>query len=350
MGSYPFYVGLILFFLIKNIYKMIFTTSMILGTLIAISSNSWVSMWIGLEINLLSIIPLIRNIKNKIETEAAIKYFITQALASTILILAIIIILSNNNNLISTSTTSIILDIAILTKIGAAPLHFWFPEVIEGLRWINSIIILTWQKIAPITIFIYSNKSIIFTTIIIIISVTIRGIMGINQNRTRKILSYSSINHIGWMLRTTLINHSLWLIYFIIYSLTTINITIIFKNLNISFINQIINSINKNKLTKIVFSLNFLSLGGIPPFIGFIPKWITINNLIQQKMFTITLIIILITLLTLVFYIRILFSSRVIIISETKLIKNEPKNEILITFNLIILSILTICPIIISFT
>nr|BBE28404.1 NADH dehydrogenase subunit 2 [Trogoderma granarium] len=309
----------------KNLYKLSFFALMISGTLITISSSSWIMMWAGLEINLLSIIPLLTNVKNKMESEASMKYFITQALASTIFLFSTIALMSKTMTQLNSS--SILMDCAILTKMGAAPFHFWFPEIMEGLNWSTSTIMLTWQKIAPMVIFMYLPKSIIVTTMTIMSSMMISGLMGINQTSLRKILAYSSINHIGWMIGAMMTNQAIWMMYMIIYTLMTINITFMLKMNNIFQMNQLMNSMNQSKSMKIMFSLNFLSLGGLPPFIGFIPKWMTINNLIDQKLYPLTLMMIIMTLMTLFFYMRITVSAMTMSNTET-MKQNQSKQQI----------------------
>ena len=141
---------------------------------------------------MLSFIPLIRDNNNLISTEASLKYFLTQALASAVLLFAIILFLLENNLLINldNSYSRIIIISSLLLKRGTAPFHFWFPNVIEGLSWINSLILITWQKIAPLILISYLNiKSIILTCAII--SVIIGSLGGLNQTSLRKLISLS---------------------------------------------------------------------------------------------------------------------------------------------------------------
>nr|YP_010976946.1 NADH dehydrogenase subunit 2 [Thaumaglossa rufocapillata]WNZ33689.1 NADH dehydrogenase subunit 2 [Thaumaglossa rufocapillata] len=198
---------------------------------------------------------------------------------------------------------------AIFTKMGAAPFHFWFPEVIEGLNWTSSLILLTWQKIAPMTIMMETNKSFTFLSLIMMTSIMISGIMGINQTSMKKILAYSSINHTGWMLGTMMSNKTTWLIYLIIYSAMTANLILIFKKINVINIAQMTKQMNKNKMMKMTMCINFLSMGGIPPFIGFFPKWVVINSMINTEMLMLTFMMITATLMTIFFYLRIMINS-----------------------------------------
>jgi NADH-ubiquinone oxidoreductase chain 2 len=108
--------------------RLLFYITLIIGTLISISSTSWLGAWLGLEINLLSFIPLMADKHNQFSTEAALKYFLTQALASAILLFAVICIgLTIHltfSRILNTDPLPIILSSTLILKIGAAPFHF----------------------------------------------------------------------------------------------------------------------------------------------------------------------------------------------------------------------------------
>lgn len=208
----------------------------------------------------------------------------------------------------------------------------------EGQSWINCFIILTIQKIIPFNIIRYNLNYSLFFSIIIILNIIIRAFLGINQIRLRKILTFSSINHIGWILASLIFIKTIWIYYFLIYSLISFNLTYIFNITNTFYIKQITN-INLTKISKLIFIINFFSIGGLPPFIGFLPKWLTIQIIIfNQINFLITLIVIL-TLLTLYYYIRLMFST-LLLMPKKSIIKNKKFNTILINFITIISLIL----------
>nr|AXS65941.1 NADH dehydrogenase subunit 2 [Scarabaeoidea sp. KM-2017] len=306
-------------------YKLLFLFSLMMGTMISISSYMWMSMWIGLEINLLSMIPLMSSNSNStLSSEAMLKYFITQSLASTMLLFSIIILSLNfMYNINMNFYMMLMMNTALFMKMGAAPFHFWFPEVIEGLNWNNSFIMFTWQKIAPMILIMYSNFTLLYTSMIIIISSLISGIMGMNQVSLRKILTYSSINHISWMLSSMLFMETIWIYYFMIYSIITLNIILIFKKFNIFYIKQLFISLNNKPMIKFFFILNFLSLSGLPPFLGFMPKWLTIQSLINNNLYSISFIIIIMTLMTLYFYMRITLSTLILSMNEISYFYNN---------------------------
>lgn len=270
-------------------------------------------VWIGLEINLLSFIPLIRNKKNIFLSESSIKYFIIQAIASAILLFIIIFsFLINRNNFYEEREITLIFNILIssiiIIKIGAAPFHFWFPSISEGLNWFNNLILITWQKIAPIIILSYC-LNFNYITILILASTFVGGLGGLNQTSLRKLIAFSSINHIGWIISRLLFSENIWFVYFLFYFVLLMNIILIINLLNIYFINQTFIYVFSNKYIKIIFFLLLLSLGGLPPFLGFFPKWILIELIISKNIYFILFFIILFTLITLFFYIRLTYSA-----------------------------------------
>nr|ALO76479.1 NADH deshydrogenase subunit 2 [Chapuisia ellenbergeri] len=328
-----------------KLYKILFFNTMIIGTLISISAYSWFNMWIGLEINLLSIVPLMKSSKNIFPAEASLKYFITQALASTMVLFAVILSLYTSdyipNNL--NYWFMMIMNSALLTKLGAAPFHAWFPEVMEGLNWMNNLLLLTWQKLAPMVLIMYNLKMMWLLIFIIVLSSIIGGILGFNQTSLRKIMAYSSINHISWMLASMLNFKLIWFSYFLIYTFISINIIFIFYSLNAFNVTQLFFSLNSNKLIKLLFIFNFLSLGGLPPFLGFFPKWIVINNLILNHFYALSVILIIFTLVTLYFYIRLTFSTLTISMTENLIIFSKINNYTMIFLNIFTLLSLFLC-------
>nr|APX40278.1 NADH dehydrogenase subunit 2 [Chrysolina rufoaenea] len=323
---------------------MLFFNTMIFGTFITICAYSWFSMWIGLEINLLSIIPLLKSPSSLYPSEASMKYFIVQSLASTILLFSVLM-MSNLNEFLPQNSflfLIIILNSTLFMKIGMAPFHTWFPEVIEGLGWNTAMLLLTWQKLGPMIILTY-NLTANFFVFIIIFSSLISGVWGINQVSLRKILAYSSMNHMAWMLASILFLKMIWLMYFIIYSIISINIIVLFKYFNIFYLKQLFNSMNLSKMSKLFFMMNFLSLAGLPPFMGFMPKWLITNNLIENNFFTVSIILIISTLLPLFFYMRLTFSTFTFSADEILLKTAKNFNFSITLMNFISLSGLLIC-------
>nr|ADV02351.1 NADH dehydrogenase subunit 2 [Lordiphosa penicilla] len=312
----------------NNSSKILFIMIMIVGTLITVTSNSWLGAWMGLEINLLSFIPLLSDNNNLMSTEASLKYFLTQALASTVLLFSIILLMLNNNlNMeINGSFTSMMMISSLLLKSGAAPFHFWFPNMMEGLTWMNALMLMTWQKIAPLMLISYLNvKNLLLISVII--SVIVGAIGGLNQTSLRKLMAFSSINHLGWMLSAMMVSESIWLIYFMFYSFLSFILSFMFNIYKMFHLNQLFSWFMSSKILKFTLFMNFLSLGGLPPFLGFLPKWIVIQQLTNCNQYMQLMVMMMMTLITLFFYLRICYSAFMLNYFENNWIMNSQVNN-----------------------
>nr|AML60297.1 NADH dehydrogenase subunit 2 [Mesembrinella sp. ACMJ-2016] len=291
----------------NNSSKIVFFMILMMGTLISISANTWLSAWMGLEINLLAFIPLMSD--NKLmSTEASLKYFLTQALASSIFLFATILLMLNSSKFYSNFLMEMVVFSSLLLKMGSAPFHFWFPNVMEGLSWSNSLIMMTWQKIAPMMLISY----IIFDSFIImsiILSSLIGALGGFNQTSLRKLMAYSSINHLGWMLTAMYNSNLLWMVYFLFYMFLSFTMVFMFNMFKISYINQMFSLHFNSKILKFLLFFNLLSMGGLPPFLGFLPKWIVIQSLTINNQFFLLTFLVIMALITLFFYIRLCYVS-----------------------------------------
>nr|YP_010025546.1 NADH dehydrogenase subunit 2 [Sarcophaga pauciseta]QOQ35845.1 NADH dehydrogenase subunit 2 [Sarcophaga pauciseta] len=291
----------------NNSSKIMFFSILMMGTLISVSANSWLGAWMGLEINLLSFIPLMSDDK-LMSTEASLKYFLTQALASSVFLFATIMFLLNSSSPNSNLFMEMMIFSSLLLKSGSAPFHFWFPNVMEGLSWLNSLILMTWQKIAPLMLISYIIfKPLIITSIIL--SSMIGALGGLNQTSLRKLMAYSSINHLGWMLAAMYDSNLLWIMYFTFYSFLTFTMIFMFSLFKTSHINQLFTLTFHSKNMKFFLFFNLLSLGGLPPFLGFLPKWLVIQSLTMNNQLLLLTFMVLMTLITLYFYIRLSYSA-----------------------------------------
>nr|YP_009351066.1 NADH dehydrogenase subunit 2 [Nasutitermes similis]AQP28478.1 NADH dehydrogenase subunit 2 [Nasutitermes similis] len=304
----------------SNSTKILLLTTLVGGVLVSVSSNSWLGAWMGLEINLMSFIPLMSNVKNMYNTEASLKYFIVQVLASaTLLFMVVMKTLTEDLFTFESSTyTPMIICTPLLLKSGAAPLHWWFPGVMEGLSWENCALLMTVQKAAPLMLMSYLIEINAFTLSIILLSTIVGSIGGLNQTSMRKILTYSSINHTGWMLIALTTSENLWMVYFAIYSTLALTVVSAIKLSGVSFINQTMLTNKETTLMKFMMFTSLLSLGGLPPFLGFLPKWIVIQAMITNNMAPLATIVVVTSLITLYYYLKISYSSFMILNTEPK--------------------------------
>jgi len=299
------------------IFSFIFL--IIFGTLFSISSSHWLGIWAGLEINLIGFLPLLIYQKSVAERESAVKYFIVQAIGSSLLMLGSLIIYSifftwevfRFSNFWGIG--AIIIFTGIILKIGVFPFYFWLPRVIAGLSWFSCLLLATWQKIAPLfLIALFLNRNSIYWVLIIICffaagSGVIGGLGGINQTQLRALVAYSSIGHLGWILFAAV--HRQWAIkiYLRIYILISICIFLNFWYRNLSILKNLSSSLSKkNEIINIL--IIFLSLGGLPPMLGFISKWVAITVGISSRISLFVFFLILGSVIRLFYYLSLLFS------------------------------------------
>nr|AIL54887.1 NADH dehydrogenase subunit 2 [Spirobrachia sp. YL-2014] len=278
------------------------------GSLIAFSSSHWLFLWSGLELNLFSIIPLMINSSNSISLEASIKYFLIQ-LFSSIMLITSMMSLFMSSFAMSNMMMLFLFFMSMMTKLGMAPCHFWFPPVMAALSWPMCFILMTWQKLIPLFIlmFTFSFFSLKIMFFVVILSSLIGGLGGLNQTQLRPLLAYSSITHMSWILSTISISPLISLSYFSCYSLILFPLTSIVYLFNINSNNQLFNIFSSQKNFFLIFTISILSLGGLPPLFGFFPKWMTMFFLLSNNMNLLLLFLILGSLLNLYFYLILIF-------------------------------------------
>lgn len=245
---------------------------------------------------------------NIYSSESIIRYFIIQRMASRILFISILLVTIFNFGLV--------IVISLMIKIGCPPFHLWFPSVIEGLTWIICFLLRTVQKLVPIILL----TNLIFNfSLFIILSCCLGAIGGLGYSSIRKIIAYSSIYNLGWIIRGIIIVNYSWLFYFSIYSLNLFIVCYTFNRLNVNYLNQFF-VFSKIYINSILIIVLFISIGGLPPFLGFIPKLILIYCLILNNLLFPCFILVITALLVLFFYIRIVYTG-IIINSITLIIK-----------------------------
>nr|BCD33900.1 NADH dehydrogenase subunit 2 [Candidiopotamon rathbunae] len=281
---------------------LLFFFTLFLGISISISSPSWFNIWVGLELNMISFIPLITIKMNSFFSESALKYFLIQALGSTLFILSSCMLLS-----FPKLSTPFLLS-SLFLKLGSAPFHFWFPQVMMGLTWPQAIILMTFQKIPPMILISYLSTFSSLTQIIIfsaILSAIIGALGGFNTMQLRKIMAFSSINHMSWMLISISMNDAFWALYFLFYAIISSSIIILFNMYQTFTLSDLMKFNQPICIYSLLMPLNLLSLGGLPPFAGFIPKWMLIQLMINNNLFFPLIFLLSSTLVTLYFYLRI---------------------------------------------
>nr|YP_009988266.1 NADH dehydrogenase subunit 2 [Hypostomus ancistroides]QNM38624.1 NADH dehydrogenase subunit 2 [Hypostomus ancistroides] len=301
----------------------IFLLSLGLGTTLTFASSHWLLAWMGLEINTLAILPLMAQHHHPRSVEATTKYFLAQATAAATILFASMtnawITGEWNITLMSNPTATIMITTALAMKVGLAPMHFWMPPVLQGLDLTTGLIMATWQKLAPFALLIQvaPNTHPTLLTALGLFSTLIGGWGGLNQTQLRKMLAYSSIAHLGWMIIVIQFMPQLTLLTLSIYIIMTSAAFLTFKTLLSTKINTLALAWSKTPIITTTTALVLLSLGGLPPLTGFMPKWLILQELTKQELPLTATILALSALLSLYFYLRLCYTMTLTIAPST---------------------------------
>ena len=313
----------------------------ILGMLLLVSSRDLILMYLSIETLSLSLYVLaaIRR-SGQYSTEAGLKYFILGALSSGLLLFGSSLIyiitgltefesISNyiwlsESSEIGLSLGAAFIIMALLFKLAAAPFHMWAPDVYEGSSTIVTAFFAIVPKIAVLSLLItliYGPFLGIFENLVqpIIIfsgllSILVGSIAAINQTKIKRLLAYSAIALIGWILLGlgvgTLLSIQATMIYIILYILMSINsfafVISYFKGYGNNYITQLSGLSRKEPVLAITFTLCLLSIAGIPPLAGFYSKYNILLALIDEKFIITSILGIVLSVIGSFYYIRII--------------------------------------------
>nr|QIJ57990.1 ND2 [Hemidactylus paivae] len=290
-------------------------TALATSTVITMSSNHWLLAWLGLELNTLSILPIMAKYHHPRATEATTKYFLIQATAAASILFASTInawqtgqwsLMHTNSN-----TTAALTTIAIMMKLGIAPVHLWYPEALQGVPMNTAMLLSTWQKIAPLAFLYLLHNNLSPTTMLTfgLISATIGGWTGLNQTQTRKIMAFSSIAHMGWLLVALNLSPRLATLTVILYLFTTLATFTILSTTTTKTISDIGTTWTTSPTMLTTTMITLLSLWGPPPLTGFLPKWLILNELAATNLAPIGLALLIASLPSLFFYTRMAYMT-----------------------------------------
>nr|BAU46418.1 NADH dehydrogenase subunit 2 [Acheilognathus cyanostigma] len=293
---------------------LILLSSLGLGTTLTFASSHWLLAWMGLEINTLAIIPLMAQHHHPRAVEATTKYFLIQATAAAMILYAGI---TNAwitgtwdmTNMLDPLANALVIT-ALALKMGLAPMHLWMPEVMQGLDLTTGLILSTWQKLAPLALIIQTaqNVSPTILTLLGLFSALLGGWGGLNQTQLRKLLAYSSISHMGWMIIVMQYAPQLTLFALLTYIFMASAAFLALKLYSSMKISALAAAWSKNPTLSTAMTLVLLSLAGLPPLTGFMPKWLILQELTKQNLPIIATIMALAALLGLFFYLRLCYA------------------------------------------
>jgi len=266
---------------------------MLISIIISLRVSSNLLLWIRLELNMLRFLPIISS-KENIEMENSIKYFLIQRWASVIFLMRFFFLHIINSNFY------LLINLRLFIKLGMSPFHSWFIAILKTRSLITLFILSTIQKIIPLVI-IFNIKSnsflifmVIFLTLIFIIVLLPRTI---NIN---KVLAISSINNIIWLIISVLFSIKIIFLFIAIYIYLVIGFINIYNFYGMNVFTQINSIIFFDKFFLVMV---FISLGGIPPILGFLRKMVILKVMLNNFVrLIIVFIVVMSSVLLLYFY------------------------------------------------
>lgn len=299
----------------------------ILGYLIIISAKDLINLYLGIEAISLTLYLLAGIKTGGQQQEASLKYFILGSLGSGLLLFGMVWIYKEIGsieyidifNLLENTLGINLIIIAILLKMAAAPLHMWAPDVYEGAPTYITFIFAIFPKYVYILILYilmtgaFSNFINNISEILMIsgiLSIGIGSIAAINQTKIKRLIAYSGIGHTGWIIlglsTNSIIGYIGSMIYILIYIIMNINtfgIILSYSTLNIGHLTGLLRS---HPLIASILTLNFMSMAGVPPLLGFISKVLILYALFITNNILFAIITLIISIIGAFNYIRII--------------------------------------------
>jgi len=265
---------------------------LLVSIIISIRFNSRFIIWLRLEINMLRFLPIISSGLN-IELENSVKYFLIQRWASIIFLISYFFCSYFINSI------RILLILSIFIKLGISPFHTWFISILKTCSLYILMLLSSLQKIIPLIILnnvFFFFRIFYFCIIITIIFLVIILSSVININ---KLLALSSLGNILWLISSNLLSLKLMILFLTIYVFLLMGIYLFYN----SFYYNLFIQINRiNFFDKIIIVLLFISLGGMPPLLGFLRKFLILKIIFIYENLILFLIIIFSSLVLLYHY------------------------------------------------
>jgi NADH-quinone oxidoreductase subunit N len=343
---------------INNFEYFILILCAVLGLLFLISSYDLISLYLAIEMQSLCLYVLAASKKNSsFSTEAGLKYFLLGSFSSALLLFGMSILygctgttnfenftlllsgvdLDNFSTTSSISNALLFVGAAFFFKIAAAPFHMWSPDVYEGSPTSSTIFFAVIPKIALFAVFIrmfqtvfssFEDTLLIMSIFFSICSVIVGSFAALKQRKLKRLLAYSSVSHVGYLLLAFSANSiegtQALFFYLVIYMITSLSLWSVILSINTSTNTERSKTLidfasvsTANPLIGLTGMMALFSLAGVPPLAGFYAKMAVFLSAIGSSLIFVSLIAILCSVVSSVYYIRLI-----------KIMYFEPKSDV----------------------
>ena len=313
----------------------------ILGMMVMVSASSLLSLYLGLELMSLPLYAMVALQRDaKASSEAAMKYFVMGALASGMMLYGMSMIYGATDSLQLTSIAQVIahtpsqyslimifgmvfLIVGLCFKLGAVPFHMWVPDVYQGAPTSVTAFIASAPKLAAYGILVrilidampgFSHQWHQLLLVVAILSMALGNLVAIVQTSIKRMLAYSSIAHIGYMLLGFVaaqpFGFSASLFYMLSYSIMSVAAFGILALLSrtgvdVEHISSLSGLNKRNPWLAFIMLLIMFSMAGIPPLVGFFAKMGVLEAVIRAKMVWVAAVALLFAIIGAYYYLRV---------------------------------------------
>ncbi len=312
----------------------------VLGMMIMVSSSTMLTLYLGLELLSLSLYALVAlNRKDVRSSEAAMKYFVLGALASGALLYGISMIYGATGSLhfdaisnalaTDADSTAAVFGLAFLVvgigfKFGAAPFHMWVPDVYEGAPTSVTLYISSAPKIAAFALAMrflvdglenaHSNWQGMLI-ILSVMSIVLGNVIAIAQVSIKRMLAYSTISHVGFILLGILSGseqgYSASMFYAITYAFTSMGAFGIILAMDrvgadVQLLTDLRGLFRRNPVYAAVMMLLLVSMAGVPPTVGFYAKLAVLSAVVQADLVWLAVVAVIFSVVGAFYYLRVI--------------------------------------------
>ncbi len=311
------------------------------GMMIMVSANNMLTVYLGLELLALSLYAMVALYRdNSDSSEAAMKYFVLGALASGMLLYGMSMIYGATGSLdlqvigdvlagkSERSTGArfglVFVIVGLAFKLGAVPFHMWVPDVYDGAPTSVTLFISTAPKIAAFAMIIrllVDGMSTLHAdwqqmlSILAALSMIVGNLVAIAQTNIKRMLAYSTISHVGFLLMGIVAanaqGYSASMFYAITYAFTTmaafgVLLALSRNGFEATSLQDLAGLAKRNKLLAVVMMLAMISLAGVPPMVGFYAKLSVLRAVIDTGYLWLAIVAVVMSVVGAFYYLRII--------------------------------------------
>ena len=331
--------------LFRGEYFVLVMLSM-LGMMVMVSGYSLLTLYLGLEILSLSLYTLIAIARERAGAiEAALKYFVLGAIASGLLLYGMSMIygISGSINITDIATFAanstlasremlilnfglVFLVIGIAFKLGAVPFHMWVPDVYQGAPTSVTMFLSTVPKIAAVAMLVrilvdgmgamHEYWSDLFM-VLALLSIALGSVVALMQTNIKRMLAYSTISHIGFILLgfvTGVVEGYgaavFYVLVYILMSMAAFGMVILLnkQGFEADKISDFKGLSKHSPWFALMMLAIMLSMAGVPPFIGFYAKLFILQQVISAGFITIAVIAVVFAVISSYYYLQVVKS------------------------------------------